>query len=210
MTVREATADDVDAIREVARAAWAADYPEILTRETVERGVEEWYESDHIAGKLAGSRTRLFVACVDSVDFVDDSGDDDDGGDDDDDGGDTGDDGDESGSEGDEAVDGEDARVVGFAHAELGRDDEGYVLRLYVHPDYRNRGLGRRLLERTRDDLFAHGAERINAMVLAANEPGNEFYRRFGFEKVAEGETTIGGEAYPEHTYALERDGVGS
>jgi ribosomal protein S18 acetylase RimI-like enzyme len=193
MTVREATADDVDAIREVARAAWAADYPEILTRETVERGVEEWYESDHVAGKLAGSRTRLFVACVD-------------GADDGDDGVDRTDDGDNVGREEDEAADGEDARVVGFAHAELGRDDEGYVLRLYVHPDYRGRGLGRRLLERTRDDLFAHGAERINAMVLAANEPGNEFYRRFGFEKVAEGETTIGGETYPEHTYTLERD----
>ncbi len=194
MTVREATADDLDALREVARAAWAADYPEILTRETAERGVEEWYESDHVAGKLAGSRTRLFVACVD------DGGDTGDGRD----GGDGRDDG-ESGTEGDEAAGGEDARVVGFAHAELGRDDEGYVLRLYVHPDYRNRGFGRRLIERTRDDLFAHGAERINAMVLAANEPGNEFYRRFGFEKVAEGETTIGGETYPEHTYALER-----
>ena len=176
MTVREATADDVDAIREVARAAWRADYPEILTRETVERGVEEWYESDQLAGELAGSRTRLFVASAN--DGVDD---------------------------GVCKDDAEDARVVGFAHAELGRDDQGYVLRLYVHPDYRNRGLGRRLLERTRDDLFAHGAERINAMVLAANEPGTEFYRRFGFEKVAEGETTIGGETYPEHTYALER-----
>ena len=163
MTVREATADDLEAVREVARAAWAADYPDILTRETVERGVEEWYESDQLEGKLTGSRTRLFVACE------------------------------------------EDGRVVGFAHAELGRDDEGYVLRLYVHPDYRNIGFGRRLLERTREDLFAHGAERINAMVLAANEPGNAFYRAFGFEKVDEGETTIGGEPYREHTYALER-----
>ena len=103
-------------------------------------------------------------------------------------------------------VDGNDGeRVVGFAHAELGRDEAGYILRLYVHPDYRHRGVGRRLLERARDDLFDHGAERINAMVLAANEPGNEFYRSFGFEKVAAGETTIGGESYREHTYALER-----
>lgn len=162
MTVREATADDMAAVREVARAAWAADYPDILTRETVDRGVEEWYESDQLEGHLTGSRTRLFVACE------------------------------------------EDGRVVGFAHAELGRD-EGYVLRLYVHPDHRGRGFGRRLLERTRDDLFEHGAERINAMVLAANEPGNAFYRTFGFERVDESETTIGGESYREHTYALER-----
>jgi ribosomal protein S18 acetylase RimI-like enzyme len=168
MTVREASADDVAAIREVARAAWEADYPEILSRETAERGVEEWYDSGQIAGDVAGSRTRLFVARAD----------------------------DEEGGEGE---------VVGFAHAELGRDDEGYVLRLYVHPDHRNRGFGRQLLERTREDLFEHGAERINAMVLAANEPGNAFYRSFGFEKVAEGETTIGGESYRENTYVLER-----
>jgi ribosomal protein S18 acetylase RimI-like enzyme len=180
MTVREASADDVAAIREVARAAWEADYPGILSRETAERGVEEWYESSHIEGEVTGARTRLFVACVD------------------------GEDGDEAGDDGDEA--GEDERVIGFAHAELGRDDEGYVLRLYVHPDYRNRGFGRRLLERTRDDLFAHGAERVNAMVLAANEPGNAFYRSLGFEKASEGETTIGGEPYRENTYALERE----
>lgn len=179
MIVREASAADVDAIREVARAAWAADYPEILSRETAARGVEEWYESAHMAGELAGSRTRLFVACVDS------------------------DDGD--GDDGDDQSEGE-GRVVGFAHAELGRDDQGYVLRLYVHPDYRHRGFGRRLLERAREDLFEHGAQRIHAMVLAANEPGNEFYRGFGFEKVAEGETTIGGEPYRENTYALERE----
>ena len=171
VTVREATTDDIEAIRKVARAAWATDYPEILSRETVERGVEEWYEADHVEGQLSGSRTRLFVACEA------DDGDEDDG----------------------------DGRVVGFAHAELGRDGEGYVLRLYVHPDHRGRGSGRRLLERTREDLFAHGAERINGMVLAANEPGNEFYRRFGFERVEDGETTIGGETYREHTYVLER-----
>jgi ribosomal protein S18 acetylase RimI-like enzyme len=171
MTVREASADDVAAIREVARAAWEADYPEILSRETAERGVEEWYDSGQIAGDVAGSRTRLFVACADD----------------------------------EEGGGGEDGEVVGFAHAELGRDDEGYVLRLYVHPDHRNRGFGRRLLERTREDLFEHGAERINAMVLAANEPGNAFYRSFGFEKVTEGETTIGGESYRENTYVLER-----
>jgi ribosomal protein S18 acetylase RimI-like enzyme len=181
MDVREASAADVDAIREVARAAWETDYPGILSRETAVRGVEEWYESDHIAGELTGSRTRLFVACLDSSDVV--GGDDGTGG---------------GGAD----------RVVGFAHAELGRDDRGYVLRLYVHPDHRHRGIGRRLLERTRDDLFEHGAERINAMVLAANEPGNEFYRRFGFEKVTEGETTIGGERYLENTYALERGTV--
>ncbi|MEF8841581.1 MAG: GNAT family N-acetyltransferase [Haloarculaceae archaeon] len=183
MTVREASADDVAAIREIARAAWETDYPEILSRETAERGVEEWYQSSHIEGEVTGSRTRLFVACVEGVD-----------------------------GDGDEAARGDeddDERVVGFAHAELGRDDEGYVLRLYVHPDHRNRGLGRRLLERTREDLFVHGAERVNAMVLAANEPGNAFYRSLGFEKVSEDETTIGGEPYRETTYALERDADG-
>jgi len=201
MTVREASADDVAGVREVARTAWEADYPEILSRETAERGVEEWYESSHLDEGVTGSRTRLFVACVDGTDESDSTDDGErvdeaDGVDD------------ATGAEDAEsAEDAEDAaEVVGFAHAELGGDDEGYVLRLYVHPDHRNRGLGRRLLGRTRDDLFAHGAERINAMVLAANEPGNAFYRSLGFEKVEEGETRIGGETYRENTYALERE----
>jgi ribosomal protein S18 acetylase RimI-like enzyme len=139
MTVRTATEDDVEGVARVAERSWTDDYPDILTRDTAEAAVNEWYAPERIAEELEADRTVLLVA--------------------------------DRGGE-----------VVGFAHAtweESGTD--GYILRLYVHPDHRGEGLGRALLERARADLSDHGIERVNAMVLAANDPGNAFYERFGF-----------------------------
>lgn len=62
MTVRAATADDVEAIKRVARRSWESDYPDILTRETVEAGVEDWYAPDNLTAALSRGRTSLLVA----------------------------------------------------------------------------------------------------------------------------------------------------
>ncbi|AJF26365.1 GNAT family N-acetyltransferase [Haloarcula hispanica] len=160
MTVRPATPDDVTAINQVATAAWETDYP-LLTQETVEDGVGDWYSPEQIESELVESQTLLFVAE-------------------------------------------REGRVVGFAHATWHETDRvGYILRLYVHPDYRREGIGRTLLERTCEELFEHDIDRINAMVLSANEPGAEFYKGFGFEFADESETEIGGERYPESRYVL-------
>jgi ribosomal protein S18 acetylase RimI-like enzyme len=164
MTVREATADDIEAIREVARRSWEADYPTIVSRETVTDRVDEWYASDRLADDVGRPRALVLVA-------------------------------DEGGE------------VVGFSHAVLS-GDAGHILRLYVDPDHRGQGTGGGLLETTRDELFARGAEAVQAMVLAANEPGNEFYRAYGFEQTGEGTTTIAGEPHPENTYTLEKAAV--
>jgi len=162
MSIRPATPDDVTAINQVATAAWETDYPDILTRETAEDGVRDWYAPEQIESELVESQTLLFVA---------------------------------------EREQG----VVGFAHATWHETDrEGYILRLYVHPDHRHEGIGRSLLERTCEELFEHDIDRINAMVLSANEPGGEFYQRFGFEFADESETEIGGEHYPESRYVLD------
>jgi ribosomal protein S18 acetylase RimI-like enzyme len=85
-------------------------------------------------------------------------------------------------------------------------DDEGHVLRLYVDPEHRRRGVGSRLLERACEELFERGTDRVFALVLADNERGNAFYRDHGFEKVDENETTIAGASFRENTFALERD----
>lgn len=162
MNVRRATADDVEAVRRVARAAWEADYPDILSRETVEDGVEEWYDPDLLARDLRRSGTEVLVAETDEG-------------------------------------------VVGFAHA-LWNREEGDLLRLYVHPDHRLSGVGGALLDATEERLFDRGVERVRAMVLAANEVGNAFYESRGFDFDDEGETTIGGRAYAENAYVLERD----
>lgn len=95
--------------------------------------------------------------------------------------------------------------VAGFAHATYNESDAvGYILRLYVEPGHRGDGVGRELFERTREALADHDIARIHAMVLAENEPGNEFYRRFGLELTGESETQIGGDRYREHRYTVE------
>lgn len=94
--------------------------------------------------------------------------------------------------------------VVGFVHAVLDVDRaEGNLLRLYVHPDHRGEGVGTRLFEAVQQELFDRGAERLRAIVLAANEVGNGFYEHPGFERAGTSETVVGGETYTEHTYVL-------
>jgi ribosomal protein S18 acetylase RimI-like enzyme len=163
MTVREATEDDLGAITRIAEQSWTVDYPDILTRETVEEAVNEWYAADRVAEEFEADQTLLLIA------------------------------------ERDESV-------VGFAHATWNdAEREGYILRIYVHPDHRRKDVGRELLEETRTELSEKGVDRINAMVLAENDPGNAFYERFGFDRVDESETTIGGETYLENRYVLEQ-----
>lgn len=103
----------------------------------------------------------------------------------------------------------EDGELAGFVHAVFDADrNEGNVLRLYVHPDHRGAGRGTELLDAIEEAMFERGAERIRAMVLAANEVGNAFYREAGFEREESAEVVIGGETYTENTYVVERGPV--
>ena len=160
MTVREATSGDAESIAGVARVSWKHDYPDILSRDTAEQGVEEWYAPETIAAEIDSDDAVVPVAE-------------------------------------------RDGEVVGFAHAvedELG----GTILRVYVAPDHRGEGIGGDLLGHTHETLADRGAERVRAMVLAENEPGNEFYRRFDFELDEKSETRIGEETYRENVYVHE------
>lgn len=97
-----------------------------------------------------------------------------------------------------------DAEVIGFAHAYVG-EWRGDLLRLYVAPGYRGRGVGTELLERTVEDLFEAGVSEVGAMVLAANDHGRAFYEAAGFELADENaETVIDGEGYRECSYRLD------
>lgn len=99
-----------------------------------------------------------------------------------------------------------DGTVAGFSHANWSDiESEGHILRIYVHPDHRREGIGSELLEETCATLATHGVDRIHAMVLTENDPGNTFYDRAGFEFVDERETTIGETTYPENRYVLEQ-----
>lgn len=92
--------------------------------------------------------------------------------------------------------------VVGFAHAMV-ESEVGTLLRLYVDPDHRASGVGTGLLDTTCETLTEEGCERIEAMVLEANDPGNTFYRTYGFSPERENETTIGEETHDEVVYSL-------
>ncbi|MFC4541150.1 GNAT family N-acetyltransferase [Halosolutus amylolyticus] len=161
MELRRATATDVDAIREIAETSWRTDYPDILNREAIEDGIDEWYDPDRIQAELAEDDAVVLVAELDD-------------------------------------------EPVGFAHA-IRQQRTGYILRVYVAPDARGRGVGSALLTSARDALLTRGVDDVRAMVLAGNEPGNAFYEEFGFEKVDEQETVIGGETYTEHVYQRTR-----
>jgi len=62
MDVRTATRDDTDAIRRVAEQSWKTDYPEILTSETAEEAVTDWYTPEQIAAELDENQTLILVA----------------------------------------------------------------------------------------------------------------------------------------------------
>lgn len=53
MEIRDATDDDHDAIREVARETWHATYDE-LDAETIEETVAEWYADDELEAAIEG------------------------------------------------------------------------------------------------------------------------------------------------------------
>lgn len=158
MTIIEASEEHVEPIRAIAEASWNHDHPEMLSRDTVSEGFDEWYGSDRIEAELANPKSLVFVATEEEP--------------------------------------------VGFVHGMVNGDD-GVVLRLYVRPDHRQRGTGRELFERVKAELLEYGVDRIQAMVLAENTLGNEFYRQLGFEQVSEGVTTIGEERFDENIYEL-------
>jgi ribosomal protein S18 acetylase RimI-like enzyme len=166
MTVRTARPEDATAVREIAEASWSADYPEILSSESIRQGLEEWYSPESVEDAIARSNSRTLVAE-------------------------------------------REGEVVGFVHAiwDVAKD-EGDILRLYVHPDHRGAGIGTELLEAACERLFDSGARRIKAMVLAANEVGNAFYREYGFEQVDTEAVDVGGETYRENTLELDRPAV--
>ncbi|MGQ9805455.1 MAG: formate dehydrogenase accessory sulfurtransferase FdhD [Chlorobiales bacterium] len=76
------------------------------------------------------------------------------------------------------ALDGE--RVVGFCN--FGFCDKGLELRrIYLHPDYIGKGVGKRLLELGEDFALATGSEKYFCFVHKQNEIGKRFYFKNGF-----------------------------
>ena len=109
------------------------------------------------------------------------------------------------------AVDADAGDVVGFAEfvwasdhtREFVGEDEAGLRALYLHPGYRRRGIGTRLLERGLDRLPGR-LSRLAVGVLAANDDARRFYEANGFERIDSTTFEAGGDSYPERVYARE------
>ena len=60
--MREATTADVASIRAVAEASWERDYADLLTRDTVAAGVNDWYDEATLTAQVTDERTPVRVA----------------------------------------------------------------------------------------------------------------------------------------------------
>jgi len=74
--------------------------------------------------------------------------------------------------------------ICGFAQAFLSGDDPrvGQIEWLHVHPDYRGKGIGDRLLDKVEGALHDAGADSVEAQVIEANTAGKEFYEQYGYK----------------------------
>jgi ribosomal-protein-alanine N-acetyltransferase len=72
-------------------------------------------------------------------------------------------------------------RIVGFAGIWL-MVDEAHITTFGVHPDWRRRGVGRRLLLRLADLALELEAARMTLEVRVGNEAAQALYRSFGFQ----------------------------
>jgi RimJ/RimL family protein N-acetyltransferase len=78
-----------------------------------------------------------------------------------------------------------DGRIVGQTEMRLSHDaDVGYVNLFYVLPEFRERGLGRRLHGHAVDVFRARGKQRLRLSVSVRNAPAIAFYRALGWRQV--------------------------
>jgi ribosomal protein S18 acetylase RimI-like enzyme len=85
----------------------------------------------------------------------------------------------------------EDEHMVGFVqfgdaagYLEADSETDRAVNRLYVHADFRNRGIGRLLMDTALEHLRLEGAGRVFLDVWERNSDARRFYGRYGFRTV--------------------------
>ena len=95
-------------------------------------------------------------------------------------------------------------RIVGFVTAGAARSKglgEGEIETLYVLDDWRDQGVGRRLLHAAAEQLGARGCKSAFVWVLRDN-PSRWFYQHLGGQTAAEGHTRLAGVALPQIAYS--------
>ena len=83
-------------------------------------------------------------------------------------------------------------RTVGFISGELRQGSPTFLPKtwasvddVFVEPDYRNRGMGRALLQSVEAWAKARDADGISLQVAAANTRGRKFYEDLGFREIS-------------------------
>lgn len=97
-----------------------------------------------------------------------------------------------------------DGELVGFVNAGQNPEyGEGTfeLFRIYVLPEYWNRGIGGQLLEPTIADVMSEGGNRLRLSVLAENEVGVGFYESHDFDRLKEEEFEFDRDTYEEYEY---------
>lgn len=73
---------------------------------------------------------------------------------------------------------------------------------LYTAPDATGQGIGTALMDWAMDQFATRGAEEAQLSVYAENEGAHRFYRRYGFDKVADITFRVGDHIDPEYLFA--------
>ena len=172
ISLRKARVADAIAIGAVHVAAWRSSYPGILPDSYLAR-LSVSRQAMHYEAAIRGG-TGVLVATASGTDVPIGSG----------------------------------PRIIGFTtagrarHAEIGgkRLAEGEVETLYVLDDWRERGVGRRLMRASASHLVDIGCKSAFVWVLRGN-PSRWFYQRLGGKPVAEATTQIAGQKIVQTAY---------
>jgi len=76
----------------------------------------------------------------------------------------------------------DDNRIIGYGGMWLVLD-EAHVTNVAVHPDYRRKGVGRRIMETLINEAVRLGKERMTLEVRVSNTPAINLYKSLGFEE---------------------------
>jgi GNAT superfamily N-acetyltransferase len=83
-------------------------------------------------------------------------------------------------------------RTVGFISGELRQGSPTFLPKtwasvddVFIEPEYRNRGMGRALLQSVHAWAQERGADGISLQVAAANSRGRKFYEELGFRDIS-------------------------
>ena len=173
ISIRRARPSDAISIGAVHVAAWRSTYPGILPDAYLAR-LSVPRQAAHYDQAIRSASTGVFVASASGSDVPTGSG----------------------------------ARIIGFATAGRARGGdfarrlgEGEVETLYVLDDWRDRGVGRRLMRAAAGHLAEVGCKSCFLWVLRDN-PSRWFYQRLGGKPAAEAVIQFAGEKVPQTAFA--------